>query len=132
MVTEETQADGYRTRKVQLEFGPQSKGRMHATLLIPDGKGPFPVLMGPGLVGGMFGNASSAILRRRYIVAGYSGNDRNDNSAPLAALYPDYDFATLPRRAWAATMLLDYFQTMPEADMGASASTAIRAMESKL
>ncbi|MGA2796321.1 MAG: alpha/beta fold hydrolase [Thermoguttaceae bacterium] len=116
-VTEETQADGYRTRKVQLEFGPESKGRMHATLLIPDGKGPFPVLMGPGLVGGMFGNSSTTILRRGYIVAGYSGNDRNDDSASLAALYPEYDFATLPRRAWAATMLLDYFQTMPEVDM---------------
>jgi dienelactone hydrolase len=116
-VIEETQTDGYRTRKVLLEFGPEGKGRMHVTLMIPDGKGPFPVLMGPGLVGGMFANSSMTILRRGYIVAGYAGSDSNDDSASLASLYPDYDFATLPRRAWAATMVLDYFQTMPEVDM---------------
>ena len=33
------------TRNVRLEFGPQSKGTLRVRLVIPDGKGPFPVLM---------------------------------------------------------------------------------------
>lgn len=114
----DTPGKGYRTRSVILRFGPQGKGILHVTMVIPDGKGPFPVLMGPGLVGGfMGGNSASLLLRRGYIAAGYSANDGNDDSASLAALYPEYDFATLPRRAFAATMVLDYLETMPEADM---------------
>ena len=37
--------------------------------------------------------------------------------APLKALYPDYDFATLPRRAWLAQIVLDYLETVPQVDM---------------
>ena len=40
-----------------------------------------------------------------------------DDEAALAAVYPEYDFATLPRRAWAAGMILDYLETLPQADM---------------
>ena len=40
-----------------------------------------------------------------------------DDAAPLAQLYPDYDFATLPRRAWAAGIVLDYLETLPQVDM---------------
>ena len=32
-------------------------------------------------------------------------------------LYPDYDFALLPRRGWAAGMVVDYLATLPEVDM---------------
>ena len=32
-------------------------------------------------------------------------------------LYPDYDFALLPRRAWAAGLVLDYLETLPQVDM---------------
>ena len=50
------------------------------------------------------GRAVSARLRAAgyKVAAGYAGNDGMDDAAPLAALYPDYDFALLPRRAWAA------------------------------
>jgi pimeloyl-ACP methyl ester carboxylesterase len=114
----ETPGKGYRARNVILRFGPQSKGTLHVTMVVPEGKGPFPVLMGPGLVGGFMGNTNvSVLLRRGYITASYACNDGNDDSAALAALYPEYDFATLPRRAWAATMVLDCLETMPEADM---------------
>jgi pimeloyl-ACP methyl ester carboxylesterase len=113
---QETKNSGYRSLAVVLHVGPDGKGIMHVTLIIPDGKGPFPVLMGPGLIGG-FGNSAPTILRRGYITASYAGNDFTDDSRAIGSLYPQFDFGTLPRRAWAASTVLDYLQTLPEADM---------------
>jgi dienelactone hydrolase len=119
-VVSETPGEGYRTREVVLHFGPAGKeqsGVMHCTMIIPEGKGPFPVLMGPGLIGGFGGNTANAVFRRGYIVLSYAGNDSNDDTKGLTALYPEYDFATLPRRAWGASEVLDYLETVPEVDM---------------
>ncbi len=112
----EIKSDGYRSQSVVLHVGPDGKGIMHVSLIIPDGTGPFPVLMGPGLIGG-FGNWAPAILRRGFITASYAGNDSNDDSRAIGSLYPQFDFGTLPRRAWAASTVLDYLQTLREADM---------------
>ena len=56
-------------------------------------------------------------LRRKYLCAIYAGSDGQDDADALAALSPNYDFALLPRRAWAGTMVLDYLETLKEADM---------------
>jgi pimeloyl-ACP methyl ester carboxylesterase len=113
---QESKGAQYRSQSVVLHVGPDGKGIMHVTLIIPDGNGPFPVLMGPGLIGG-FGNSAPTILRRGYITASYAGNDSNDDSRALGSLYSQFDFGTLPRRAWAASTVLDYLQTLPEADI---------------
>jgi pimeloyl-ACP methyl ester carboxylesterase len=107
----ETQGKGYLVRNVRLEFGPQSKGTMRVTLTIPDGKGPFPVLIFPGAFG--FPTA----IRRGYILCSFAGSDFQDDAAALAALYPDYAFGALPRRAWAVQMVIDYLQSLPQVDM---------------
>ena len=112
VVLDETHGKGYLIRNVRLEFGPESKGTMRVQVMIPDGKGPFPVLMAPSLAGW-----GPALLRRGYISAGFAANDAMDDAAALAQLYPDYDFALLPRRGWAAGMVVDYLATLPEADM---------------
>ncbi len=112
VVLDETPGKGYLVRNVRLEFGPGSKGTMRVQLMIPEGKGPFPVLISPNLAGW-----SPSLLRRGYISCGYAGNDGMDDAAALAQLYPDYDFALLPRRAWAAGLVLDYLETVPNADM---------------
>ena len=112
VVLDETTGKGYRVRNLRLEFGPGSKGTMRVQVMIPDGKGPFPVLISPNLAGW-----SPSLVRRGYISCGYAGNDGMDDAAPLAQLYPDYDFALLPRRAWAASLVLDYLETVHEADM---------------
>ena len=112
VLLDETPGKGYVVRNLRLEFGPGSKGTMRLQVMIPEGKGPFPVLISPNLVGW-----APSLLRRGYISAGYAGNDGMDDAAPLAQLYPDYDFALLPRRAWAAGLVLDYLETLPEADM---------------
>jgi pimeloyl-ACP methyl ester carboxylesterase len=109
---DETRGKGYTVRNVRLEYGPGSKGSTRVQVMIPDGKGPFPVLISPNLAGW-----APSLLRRGYISCGYAGNDGMDDEAALAAVYPEYDFATLPRRAWAASMVLDYLQTLPQVDM---------------
>src|SRR5580704_2827047 len=112
VMLDETPGKGYLVRNVRLEFGPQGKGSMRVQVMIPDGKGPFPVLLSPSLPGW-----GPSLLRRGYISAGYAGNDGMDDAAALAQLYPDYDFALLPRRAWAAGLVLDYLETVPQVDM---------------
>jgi len=111
VVLDETPGKGYTARNLRLEFGPGSKGTMRVQLMIPDGKGPFPVLISPNLPGW-----APSLLRRGYISAGYAGNDGMDDAAALGALYPDYDFALLPRRAWAVGLVLDYLETVPQVD----------------
>jgi pimeloyl-ACP methyl ester carboxylesterase len=117
VVLDETRGNGYLIRNVRLEFGPQDasgqpKGTMRVQVMIPSGQGPFPVLISPNLAGW-----GPSLLRRGYISAGYAGNDGMDDAAALDKLYPEYDFALLPRRAWAAALVVDYLETLPQVDM---------------
>lgn len=111
-VLDERHEEGYTVRNVRLEFGPESKGTMRVRVYIPDGAGPFPVMINTSLQGW-----AASLIRRGYISAGYAGNDAMDDAAPLAALYPGFDFALLPRRAWAASLVIDYLATLPQVDM---------------
>jgi dienelactone hydrolase len=118
VMLDETRGEGCLTRNVRLEFGPQGRGTLRVRVTIPDGPGSRPVLVSPNLAGW-----APALLRRGYIAAGYAGNDFMDDTAPLAELYPEYDFATLPRRAWAAQLVVDYLETLPQVDRGRIAIT---------
>ncbi|MGH9654488.1 MAG: alpha/beta fold hydrolase, partial [Bryobacteraceae bacterium] len=112
VVLNETHGKGFLVRNVRLQFGPGGKGRLRVQLVIPDGAGPFPVLVCNTLEGW-----APAVVRRGYISAGYAANDFMDDAAPLAQLYPDYTFALLPRRAWVVSVVLDYLETLPQADI---------------
>lgn len=109
-----TQGEGYTLTNVRVWFGPQGKGSVRIRLVVPDAAPgvKMPVLIAPSLAGW-----GSALIRRGYISAGYAGNDFMDDAAPLAELYPDYDFATLPRRAWLAQVVVDYLSTVEQVDM---------------
>lgn len=111
VVLDETRGNGYVVRNLRLEFGPGSLGKLRVQVMIPDGKGPFPVLMSPSLAGW-----GPSLLRRGYISAGYAANDGMDDAAALAQLYPDYDWALIPRRAWVASLVIDYLETLPQVD----------------
>ena len=111
VVLDETRGQGYRIRNVRLEFGPHNKGTMRVRLIVPDGSGPFRVLVCNDLEGW-----GPALIRRDYISCGYAANDFMDDAAPLDKLFPEYSFALLPRRAWAAGIVLDYLETLPEVD----------------
>jgi cephalosporin-C deacetylase-like acetyl esterase len=113
VVVSETTNNGQITRTLRLEFGPESKATLRAVVTIPAGNGPFPVMISPSLNAMGFGPAA---LARGYISAGFAGNDGQNDANAYVPLYPQYDFADLPRRAWSAQMLVDYLYTLPQVD----------------
>lgn len=112
----DVQHEGYVSRKAVLHYGPEGRATMHVSMVLPNAAQPMPALIGPGLVGG-FGNAANTLLQRGYVAVGYAASDFNDDTADLPALYPEYSFAKLPRRAWALKAVLDYLETVPQVNM---------------
>lgn len=111
-VLSETRGEDFVSRTVKLYFGPGGLGSVRVGLTIPQGEGKRPVLIGTNLDG-----PGNVALRRGYISAGFAGNDFMDDSAILKDLYPEYSFAKLARRAYLVSIVLDYFETVPEIDM---------------
>ncbi len=106
-----TDADGYGTHTVRLHFGPEEQASLRVRVTLPAGKGPFPAVICTSLDGW-----SANLIPRGYAAVGFAGNDFMDDTAEIGALYPDYDFATLPRRAWAVQVVIDYLLQLPEID----------------
>ena len=115
-VTSETKGEGYFTRVVQLTYGPHDEETLDVTVIVPEGKGPFPVLMG--------GTAAS-LLRRGYIAATYNQSVDIPNTVPLGLqkIYPEYDFYAMGQKAWQTQLVVDYLYTMPEVDKARIAVT---------
>jgi len=113
-VDSETPASGYRTRVVQIEYGPRADATttVTVTLTIPEGKGPFPV---------MIGGAASSLVRRGYIACSYSGSV--DAPGTVATLYPDYDFASMGQVAFTLQTVVDHLLTVPQVDKARIAVT---------
>src|SRR5690606_41372686 len=53
-------------------------------------------------------------LRRGYAVCVYAAADTWDDTQSYQAIYPEYDFSMLMRRAWGASRVVDYLYTRPE------------------
>jgi len=114
-ITSERSEGDVRVREVVLEFGPDHRATLRVQLLIPPGKGPFPVFLTnhprtrPWV---------ATAVRRGYIGAIYHATDPaygiGDDSDAYIELYPEYDFACLARWAWAGMRAVDYLVTLPE------------------
>lgn len=105
-------------REVGLEFGPDHRASLRVELVIPDGKGPFPVFL--------TNHARNrpwiyTAVRRGYIACIYHATDPNygngDDSDAWIEIYPEYDWSTLARWAWAASRAVDYLETAPGVDV---------------
>jgi dienelactone hydrolase len=116
VVLSETNTNGQVTRNLRLEFGPDRKATLRATITIPAGDGPFPVMISPSINAPGAGGFGGVALARGYIAAGFAGNDGQNDANAYVPLYPEYDFADLPRRAWSSQMLVDYLYTLPQVD----------------
>src|SRR6185436_18428162 len=108
----ETKANGYVTRVVRLEYG--SNITTQVTLTLPEGGGPFPVLIGGG-------SWSASLVRRGYAACEYPTSV--DQPSDLPQLYPEFDFATMGQRAWTVQLVVDYLHTLPEIDKARIAIT---------
>jgi dienelactone hydrolase len=113
-VQSETPGPGYVTRVVQIEYGPQADRTttVNVTLTIPEGAGPFPV---------MIGGAASSLIRRGYIACSYSGSV--DAPGAVAGLYPEYDFASMGQVAFTIQTVVDHLLTVPQVDKARIAIT---------
>ena len=111
-VVEETKGDGYFTRVVKIDYGPEGKASTQVTLVVPAGDGPFPVLIG---------GTASALLRRGYISCSYTGTV--DQPGNIGQLYPDYDFASMGQVAFTIQTVVDYLFTVPQVDRARIAVT---------
>ncbi|MDX2151690.1 MAG: alpha/beta fold hydrolase [Bryobacteraceae bacterium] len=117
VVTKESKDGDVTLREVTLEFGPGHKGRLRVQLLIPPGKGPFPVFLTnhprerPWAL---------TAVRRGYLGCVYLAMDPaygyTDDSEAFREVYPEYDFSVLARWAWAGMRAVDYLVTLPEVD----------------
>lgn len=114
-VTATHREGGATVREVRLEFGPAQRASLRIELVIPDGKGPFPVFL--------TNHARNrpwiyTAVRRGYIAAIYHATDPNygngDDSDAWIEIYPEYDWSCLARWAWAASRTVDYLITLPE------------------
>jgi dienelactone hydrolase len=113
-----TRREGTTTvRDVRLEFGPDHRATLRLQLIIPDGKGPFPVFLTnhPRIRPWV-----ATAVRRGYIGCIYFAADpiygNTDDSDAFIDIYPEYDFSCLARWAWAGSRAVDYLVTLPEVD----------------
>ena len=114
--TTESREGNVTIRDVLLEFGPGHRAKLNLQVMIPDGKGPFPVFLtnharerSPWV---------HTAVSRGYIACHYQATDPAyglpDDSETFIEAYPDYDFSCLARWGWAAARAVDYLQTRPE------------------
>lgn len=108
-----------KVRTVELYFGPGNKAKMTLELMIPVSGKPLPVFMTQWNHRGW----AQIAVRRGYIGCIYAGADGKDDTKNYGDIYPDYDFATLMKRAWGASRVVDYLYRLPEVDTAGIAIT---------
>ena len=120
VLSSESVYDGGATKKhVLLSMGPGKKVKVNVGIIIPKGKGPFPVILKND---SRIFNVPIAeeVIKRGYIVADYIRTDldpdRKAAVGPAQQAYPDYDWATLSVWAWGGMRVIDYLLTLDVVD----------------
>ena len=100
-------------RTVELRFGPERRAKLTLELMIPPGKGPFPVFLT------QWNHREWALVavRRGYLGCIYAGADAKDDTEAYGEIWAGkYDFTRLMRRAFGAMRAIDYLHTLPFVD----------------
>lgn len=108
------EGDGQTTlRMIRLTFGPGHRAKLTVELMIPPGKGPFPVF----LTQWNHREWAQIAVRRGYIGCVYAGADAKDDTEAYSEIWAnEYDFSRLMRRAYGASRAIDYLYTLPIVD----------------
>ena len=106
--------DGETTlRMIEISFGPDNKAKLTFELMIPPGKGPFPVFMTQW----NHREWAQVAVRRGYVGCVYAGADSRDDTEKYSEIWAgQYDFTRLRRRAYGASRAIDYLYTLPYID----------------
>ena len=100
-------------RTVELTFGPDHRASLTVELMIPPGKGPFPVF----LTQWTHREWAQVAVRRGYVGCVYAGADSKDDTEKYSEIWAgQYDFTRLMRRAFGASRAIDYLYTLPVVD----------------
>lgn len=100
-------------RMVELSFGPENKAILTVELMIPPGKGPFPVF----LTQWTHREWAMIAVRRGYIGCVYAGADSKDDTEKYSEIWAgQYDFTRLMRRSFGAYRAIDYLYTLSYVD----------------
>jgi cephalosporin-C deacetylase-like acetyl esterase len=111
--------DGVKLRLVELSFGTEDKAKMTVELMIPPSQKMLPVFMTQWNHRGW----AQVAVRRGYIGCVYAGADAKDDTKDYNKVFPGYDFATLMKRAWGASRVIDYLYQLREVDTARIALT---------
>ncbi len=96
-------------RMVELTFGPERKAKLTIELMIPPGKGVFPVFLTQWNHRGW----AQIAVRRGYVACVYAASDAQDDTEKYSEIWsPDYDFTRLMRRAFGTFRAVDYLYTL--------------------
>ncbi|KAA2242676.1 alpha/beta fold hydrolase [Chitinophaga agrisoli] len=118
-VLSETMSGSVKLRLVELSFGPGNRAKMTLELMIPPATKPLPVFMTQWNHRGW----AQIAVRRGYIACVYAGADNKDDTKNYNEIFAGYDFATLMKRAWGASRVVDYLYGLPEVDTARIALT---------
>ena len=100
-------------RIIELRFGPEHSAKLTIELMIPPGKGPFPVFMTQWY----HREWAQVAVRRGYVGCVYAAADRDDDTEEYAEIWAgEYDFSRLMRRSWGTYRAIDYLYTLPFID----------------
>ena len=108
-------------RQYELSFGPGGKISVPLILTLPEGKGPFPIIIKGDLC---WGRVAEPIVKqvtgRGYILAEFDRTaiapDKNDRAHGALSLYPDADWGDLAAWAWGFGRVVDYVTTRDDVD----------------
>lgn len=106
-------------KRITLTTGRSHAIRIQLDMLVPNGRGSFPVILRNDRDLGQTAIAQE-IVERGYILAEYNrhdldfdGPDRSDGVHPV---YPEFDWGTLAAWAWGGMRVVDYLLTLDTVD----------------
>jgi cephalosporin-C deacetylase-like acetyl esterase len=100
-------------RTLVLRFGPDAKAKLTIQMMIPVGKGPFPVFMTQWT----HREWAQIAVRRGYVACVLATADSKDDTEKYAEIWAEtHDFTRLMRRAYGTSVAIDYLYKLPFID----------------
>lgn len=112
---------GAMERSVLLKMGHNDSVQAHITLTVPDGKGPFPVIIsGDFNWGKVTPDIVKEVIKRGYMLAEFDRTefapDSADRTHGVYPAYPAYTGGAIAAWAWGYHRMVDYLLSLPNVD----------------